>query len=459
MKIRSQLIIFLAGVILIPTLTFFAYPAYRYLNRPERQFFSNSKHIKDLEYLQLSKPDMRAIRQILKTVPENAEFALAENHNKILYSTIPDFIQAQKIEANDFFEFINSTKDSYFYQISRTSTEETKSDFILVSRLPKGTNYVKRNSFDRLLAKLLFFIIIFEFFCISIVIRLTRTVSKSIMILSETTERITDGDLEAQVENPQKHRYSNEITRLTENLDKMRLKLKDEIDRRNRFIMGISHDLRTPVAVIKGYTEAMRDGMCENPDEVKKSLNIISSKTDQLEHMVNTLINFVKLNQTDWMSQLKRQKIGPVLRDFAKTSVTTGDIFKRKVSAQIEVDENLELAFDQSLIQRTLENLFSNALRYTKENDKIEILAIQEKSSLQIIIKDEGIGIEKKDLDKIFDLFYRATNSRREEGMGIGLSVVKTIVNAHGWSIKVDSEKDIGTVFTISIPLEEHKEA
>ena len=72
---------------------------------------------------------------------------------------------------------------------------------------------------------------------------------------------------------------------------------------------------------------------------------------------------------------------------------------------------------------------------------------------MKIAIKDSGIGIKKEDLDKIFDLFYRATNSRREEGMGIGLSVVKTIVNAHGWDIKVSSEKDVGTEFVITIPI------
>ncbi|MDY2842448.1 MAG: HAMP domain-containing sensor histidine kinase, partial [Treponema sp.] len=237
--------------------------------------------------------------------------------------------------------------------------------------------------------------------------------------------------------------------------------LKDDNERRTKFIMGISHDLRTPVAVIKGYTEAMSDGMYENPDEIKKSLEIIETKTDQLETMINTLINFVKLNQTDWLQQLKKQKLFPVISEFAKNSVTTGEIFKRKVSAKIEIDENLEIPFDKLLFQRSLENLFSNAIRYTSENDSVEISAVQDKiqeknqnkKSVKIAIKDSGIGIKKEDLDKIFDLFYRATNSRREEGMGIGLSVVKTIVNAHGWDIKVSSEKDVGTEFVITIPI------
>ena len=233
----------------------------------------------------------------------------------------------------------------------------------------------------------------------------------------------------------------------------MRLALKDNEERRSKFIMGISHDLRTPVAVIKGYTEAMSDGLCGTLEESKKSLEIISSKTEQLETMINTLINFVKLNQTDWLQQLQKQKISPLLNEFAEGAVTTGGIFKRNVRAEIQVNENIEIPYDKMLIQRVLENLFSNALRYTKENDSINISAKEEKDKIIFSIKDSGIGISREDQKKIFDMFYRATSSRREEGMGIGLATVMTIVKAHGWTINVESEKGRGSNFIIEIPL------
>ena len=110
------------------------------------------------------------------------------------------------------------------------------------------------------------------------------------------------------------------------------------------------------------------------------------------------------------------------------------------------------------MIQRALENLFSNALRYTNENDAIEISAYQEKLSdnkekILVKIKDYGIGIKKVDLEKIFDMFYRSSSSRREEGMGIGLATVMTIVKAHGWKISVDSELNKGSEFVIEIPI------
>jgi signal transduction histidine kinase len=106
------------------------------------------------------------------------------------------------------------------------------------------------------------------------------------------------------------------------------------------------------------------------------------------------------------------------------------------------------------LFQRALENLFSNALRYTKEADRISISAAATDTALKIEIGDTGCGIAEKDQKHIFDLFYRGSNSRREEGMGIGLSVVKNIVDTHGWAIALESKQGHGSLFTITIPLD-----
>lgn len=304
-----------------------------------------------------------------------------------------------------------------------------------------------------MLQGLLPFIVFFEIFCTVLAVIISNTISSSITILNKNTERIASGELDVQLDYEKNTKTDNEITSLTENLDKMRLSLKDEAERRTKFIMGISHDLRTPVAVIKGYTEAMSEGLCDTPKEAKKSLDIISTKTEQLETMINTLINFVKLNQTDWLQQLKKQKIAPVINKFVQSSITTGEIFKRNVKAHVKISDETEQAFDKSLVQRTFENLFSNALRYTNENDQIEITAEEDEKRILFKIKDSGIGISKEDKEKIFDMFYRASSSRREEGMGIGLATVMTIIKAHGWKISVESELGKGSEFTIEMPL------
>lgn len=452
MKIKTQLRLFLAGVIFVPVLALAALQVDRYLNRPERMLFDGYKQVRDMKSLHLSKKDTFIMKQVMKMVPPNVEFLLLSHMKDILMTNFPEFENTKQIDTRELLDYMNESGGDYFYQIVSPPLEDKDAGIILISRVPRD-NTRQKAGFEKIIEITAFSIVFFEVFCIIFIYLVSRTITKSITILDKNTQKIAGGDLDVKFESAKSSKVNNEITSLTENLDKMRLALKDDAERRTKFIMGISHDLRTPVAVIKGYTEAMSDGVYENPDEIKKSLEIITAKTEQLETMINTLINFVKLNQTEWLQQLKKQKIAPVIKDFAESAVTTGGIFKRTVKADVKIDETLELAFDKLLFQRSLENLFSNAIRYTNENDLIEINAYQEESSVKISIKDSGIGIAKEDLDKIFDLFYRATSSRREEGMGIGLSVVKTIINSHGWNIDVKSEKGAGSEFIITIPL------
>jgi signal transduction histidine kinase len=232
----------------------------------------------------------------------------------------------------------------------------------------------------------------------------------------------------------------------------MRQSLLDSQQRRTRFIMGISHDLRTPVAVIKGYTEAISDNIVTDPKEIKNSLEIITTKTSQLEGMIDTLINFVKLDNADWRQKLVPESVYEVVEDFAKGAEMTGNVFKRNVTTSVEINSAVKVPMDKQLFSRALENLFSNAIRYSKDGDSINITGSETSGSCIVKVSDTGIGIADKDKEHIFELFYRGTNSRREEGMGIGLTVVKSIVDTHGWTIGVDSEPGKGTTFTITIP-------
>jgi signal transduction histidine kinase len=271
------------------------------------------------------------------------------------------------------------------------------------------------------------------------------------MILEETTQKIAEGALDTKIA-PPRGRNANEITSLAESLEKMRISLKDWQDRRVRFIMGISHDLRTPVALIKGYAEAITDGVVTDMDRVRNSLSIIHTKAGQLEGMINDLINYVKLNNTDWRQSLELVNLRPVLKDFADSAEATAEVYKRTIHCRIDVDPETKVKMDRNLLNRALENLYSNALRYTKDGDSISIEADEDEDTVSVGISDTGIGINANDLEHIWDMFYRGTNSRREAGMGIGLSVVRTIIDTHGWNIDVKSKQGEGTAFTITIP-------
>ena len=234
----------------------------------------------------------------------------------------------------------------------------------------------------------------------------------------------------------------------------MRQSLLEAQNQQTKFIMGISHDLRTPVAIIKGYTEALSDGIISEPEEISNTYSLIGNKTAQLDNMINSLINFMKMNYADFRETLSNESITKLINEFFQDAKVSGNVFNRKVCCNNELSEDILVPMNKTLISRAFENLLSNALRYTKENDTITISAYKiNDSEIKVAIADTGIGIDEKDLNQIFDLFYRGTNSRREEGMGIGLSVVKNIMETHNWNIEVKSEKDKGTCFIITIPL------
>ena len=226
--------------------------------------------------------------------------------------------------------------------------------------------------------------------------------------------------------------------------------------------MGISHDLRTPVSIIKGYTEALHDGVITDKKEIQDSLELIGTKTTQLEEMIDTLLSYIKLNNIELRNTFISQSITDFIKSFAKRAEITGNIFKRNIILNLKLPYDISIPFDSQLVTRAFENIFINALRYTKDDDSIYLSASikQEtvnKETRKVIvfsIRDTGPGIKKEDLNNIFDLFYRGTSSRREEGLGVGLSVVKNIIETHCWNIKVTSKLNEGSNFIITIPFE-----
>lgn len=454
MKIKSQFLLLLIAIALIPLGSAMLLPLYHYFTSPQRYLMKGYNQVRKLNETNLSDAQLEEILETIKGVPPNMKIAIY-SEGTIIISNISDLKAGTKVHPEDLFGYISQNSSDYDYQIQGhhdfRSHGFRKSGFFIISQLPYANTKNKRKS--NLLVQIFISILFFEGLCFVIVISLSRTVFSSIQLLESNTKRIAEGELDTQLILPKKKNEANEITSLTENLEQMRASLKDNQERRNKFIMGISHDLRTPVALIKGYSEAISDGVVCDMDSIKKSVSIVQNKAEQLEVMVNDLINYMKLNTTEWRQHLSKVKIKPVLDEFASSAVETAFAYSRTISAKVDVDENTIVNMDKNLFNRALENIFSNALRYTKDEDSIDIAAKQENNRITISIKDSGIGIAEEDLVHIYDMFYRGTSSRREQGMGIGLSVVKTVIDSHGWNIDVESKVGEGSCFLITIPL------
>ncbi len=463
MKIRTQLRLLILFMVLVPLLCAMSLPLFQYINSPQRYLLKGYKDVRKLEGLDISEDDLDKLGVQLKKIPPNLETMVYYN-STVIISSVPEIKAGSSMTPMELFEFLRTTSGGYYYQLQSLGMRPTHrleesvlnpQSILIICRAkvvrPAKEGAVRGRAFSILLLPGVIALMVFEVVCAVFLIVLSKTITDSITILEESTQKIAKGALDTKIA-PPRGRNSNEITSLSESLETMRVSLKDNQDRRTKFIMGISHDLRTPVALIKGYTEAITDGVITDMDKIKESLSIVHTKADQLEDMINDLINYVKLNNTDWRQGLELVALRPVLEGFMRESTATAEVYKRVIKTSVELSPEVRVKMDKKLLTRALENIYSNALRYTRDGDAISMEAGETDRAVIIRIADTGIGISDKDLKRIWDTFYRGTNSRRESGMGIGLSVVKTIIDIHGWSIDVQSKLGEGSVFTITIP-------
>lgn len=468
MKIRKQFAILIFGILVIPLLSAVVFPLYYYLTSPQRHLLKGYEEIRKLDNTILDDEQWQLLKRNLESIPRNVQTAVYHAGN-IIISNIDELKAGTQISYYDLYDYIRSTNNQYDYQF-----QSLRNNVIIHHHMPQGGGKLLdfdnrvfvisrsqvdmnkgKNPWPRFSLPIFAFIFFFEAFVTVLIVKVSKNMNTSIMILEESTEKIASGALDTKIEPPNAANL-NEITSLTENLEKMRLVLKEDRQKQTKFIMGISHDLRTPVALIKGYTEAITDGVVTDPQAILNSLDIIHTKADQLEAMINDLINYVKLDNKQWLKTLENIEIKPFINDFGKSMKQVSEVYKRKIVTDINLPEGIRIPMDKALFTRALENLLSNALRYTIDGDTIQLSANLLENEVHVSISDTGRGISEEDLTHIYDMFYRGTNSRREQGMGIGLTNVRTIVDSHGWKIDVCSKLDKGTMFTIRIPVTEN---
>ena len=449
MKIKSQITILSGTIIAIPVLCTLFICFLHFIRNPERMLLSGAKEIREIER-QTSKfgqEEWQELRETMHLLPPNVQATLIDEERIVLYSTIPEIEMGTYFSNIEMWKLMNETSDKYFYQFTTPNFRNYHT--VLFTRVSRD-HEVKKNKLQGFISPLLIFLIFIVLICFLIIIFLSKNIFHSIDLVEEKTSALAEGKLETEIITNNKQ---NEIISTLNNLEIMRKSLVEAQNRKNKFIMGISHDLRTPVAVIKGYIEAIQDGLISEPDEILETMNMMEDKATKLENMINTLISYTKMESSEIKEKLVVSSITKIIENFSKGAVITGGIYKRNIVIDFNLDQDYKVPLDEQLVARLFENLYSNAIRYSKENDTITITSYKEGPNIVVKVADTGIGIAKEDLKNIFDLFYRGTNSRREEGMGIGLSVVKNIVDVHGWKIEVQSEKDKGSCFIITIPV------
>ncbi|MYL32167.1 HAMP domain-containing protein [Pontibacillus yanchengensis] len=286
---------------------------------------------------------------------------------------------------------------------------------------------------------------------------ISRTVLTPLKHIYQATEEMRDGNLDY----PIVYKRKDEIGRFIEGFNVMRQHVKDSFkkqkqyeDSRKELIASISHDLRTPLSSIKGYVEGLRDGIVQNEEMKHRYLEVIHDKTDHLDHLIEDLFEFSKME----VDQLPIEKEVVNASVYFERLITKHQFELRNQAVELTYTNEVKPAsilLDPIRVEQVMSNLIDNAVRYGSDRIKMDVHADDLEGTIAISITDNGQGIRKEDIPYIFTSFYRGEKSRStySGGSGLGLSIVKYIVKAHGGDIRVKSDKGKGSTFIFTLPL------
>ena len=292
---------------------------------------------------------------------------------------------------------------------------------------------------------------------ICLVFWIYHSIVTPIRMLKVATQNIKNGNLDFEVE----VHNQDEIGELCEDFEEMRKRLKAnaeekiQTDQQNKeLISNISHDLKTPITAIKGYVEGLLDGVATTPEKQNKYLQTIYSKAIDMDHLINELTFYSKIDTNKIPYTFNRIPVVDYFEDCAEELSRELEEEHIGFTYQNYVDDSVQMIADAEQIKRVINNIIGNSKKYSdKAETKIHMTVKDVGDFVQVEIEDNGKGIAAKDLPYIFDRFYRTDASRNSSkgGSGIGLSIVKKIMEDHGGKIWVTSKEGIGTVMYLVI--------
>lgn len=302
-------------------------------------------------------------------------------------------------------------------------------------------------SFHQLRQQVIFISLIFTIIAIILTIFASLRLTSPLKKLTRAAKKLSKGRLGTQVNIPGK----DEIARFSHTFNEMSKELEHIDKNRSAFISSVSHELRTPLASMKALIQPLLDGETKI-ETYKEFLGDIDGEIDRLSNLIGSLLNLTRMEELKL--HLKIQDINPIID---RVIDILHPIAKENgVSLINQLPDNLQLNFDSELITEVILNLFENGIKYKDplKDSFVSIVTQDEPSAINIIIKDNGMGMDKEVCYSIFKPFYRAEHSRSRltGGYGLGLSIVSKIISLHNWSIEVDSIPKRESIFTIKIP-------
>ena len=275
----------------------------------------------------------------------------------------------------------------------------------------------------------------------------SRTISRPIRQISDAAKVIADGEFDKRLA----VRGRDEVSRLAASFNEMAASLENQEKNRREFIANISHDLRSPLTSMRGFLTAVMDGTIP-PESRDKYLQIVLDESERMTKLANDILDISKIQNMDVELDIRVFDVNELIR---RTLFT----FEPRITGkqiQLEVtfaDERNLVRADEDKIRRVIHNLVDNAVKFTEENGRIQVETSAKDGKVSVCVRDNGRGIAPEDRKHIFDRFYKADASRGEDktGSGLGLSIVRAFVKAHGENVTLESEPGQGCTFTFTL--------
>ena len=284
-------------------------------------------------------------------------------------------------------------------------------------------------------------------FSVFVGILLSRRALRPIDRLTGAARRIGAGDLGQRVE---VGTAGDELSRLAATFNKMIERLQQSFEKQNRFVSDASHELRTPIAVIKGYADLIGQWAKDDPKVLEESVAAIRKEATDMAGLVEELLFLARGDSGALKLRKEELSLSGLLEEIAEESrlIAPGHPF------ECSVQKDFSLFADRKLLKQALRALVDNAVKYTPENGKIRLEAEKAEHRAVLRVRDSGIGIPESEQPKLFDRFYRVDKDRSREkgGSGLGLSIVKWIAEAHGGEARIEESSEKGTSVVIELP-------
>ncbi|MBE5973123.1 MAG: HAMP domain-containing protein [Paenibacillaceae bacterium] len=481
LKLRTRLVVAFIIITVVPLTMIFAVVAGlgSYQMKAFRKAYNLTEHVDLLSgnslqiFNRLTRETQKEISRILQSDPDQFNdqdflqklndnlaskyaYMIVRKGNTLIYDGNSHITQGI-FEQLPKYEEIDSTLDGAIYLDGETQHLVKQMDFLYSDR-ETGSVFIVSNvdgllpEIKVMMAEMLFAAIMIILFTDAILMMwVYRSVVSPLGRLQVATKKIKDGNLEfnLEVEN------DDEIGQLCQDFEEMRIRLKEsaeekvQYDKENKeLISNISHDLKTPITAIKGYVEGIMDGVASSPEKLDRYIRTIYNKANDMDKLIDELTFYSKIDTNKIPYTFSKINVSNYFGDCIDEVGLEMEARSIELGYFNYVDEDVIIIADAEQMRRVINNIVSNSVKYMDKKSGIINIRIKDVGDfIQVEIEDNGKGIPAKDLPSIFDRFYRTDSSRNSSqgGSGIGLSIVKKIIEDHGGRIWATSKEGIGT--------------